>query len=373
MKRFRCRYLILSALLLFFTSGCCKKENNSNQLNREGGKELIKYAKHLSILQFDGYLIARIIGSDNNVIATYLLEGENTTPPDAGDIVVSIPIKSIVVNTEANYNLLRELGADGIVAGVTDAPFFKSTHVKNRIAEGELADIGASTMPVAEKVLALKPDLVMTDVYEGMSIPSLQKYGIEYLKLADNLEPTPLARAEWMKLLGVLTGKSAEADSIFESVKNKYNAIVKINRTNERQKPKVIIDKMFQGVWHTAAGRSYMAELLNDAGANYPWKENKKGGSLALSLEEVYAKGGDADIWLIRNYGQLSKKNLLDEDSRYAKFKAFRDNKIYVADTESSTIFEDQPYHPEMILEEFISIVNDEKGNNNLKYFSKMK
>lgn len=72
-----------------------------------------------------------------------------------------------------------------------------------------------------------------------------------------------------------------------------------------------------------ARRKSYVAQLLNDAAANYLWKDNDQFGSLPLSFEQVYAKAKDADYWI--NLSVLKhKKDLLGYESRYAEFKAFK-------------------------------------------------
>ena len=63
------------------------------------------------------------------------------------------------------------------------------------------------------------------------------------------------------------------------------------------------------------SGKSYVAELLKDAGANYLWKENENTGSVPLTFEQVYSVAKDADFWI--NLSTLqAKQELLSFESQ---------------------------------------------------------
>ncbi len=76
-----------------------------------------------------------------------------------------------------------------------------------------------------ELIISLAPDLLMA---YGVADPSsgstsrLSDLGVRVFYNADYLEQHPLARAEWIKLFGLLTGREEMADSIISSVSASY-------------------------------------------------------------------------------------------------------------------------------------------------------
>lgn len=366
------RSLLLLITWLILLSGCAPVATETSASDSE--KNIIQYAQCLALEKHQDYWLAKITGVDGAIVGKYaLVPRERKLPTLSEDvIVVRTPVKSIVVNSEAYYNVLAELGDENSIGGVIDALYFKSPQIKANLENGRLKNVGTASQPSVEVLMQMKPDLVLTNIFEGMKQSDLAHQGINYLKLTDNLEPTPIGRAEWIKLFGVLTGRSAEADSIFTTVYKEYHKL-KESVADIEIKPQLLAETMYEGVWYVPAGESYMATMYADAGAQYPWINTKGGGSLALGFENVYVKARNADVWLIRRLGGLTKNSLLADDKRYSQFKAFQQGNVYVADTEVSNIFEDLPFHPEKILHDYISILHPNVlPNHGMYYFKKI-
>ncbi len=205
-----------------------------------------------------------------------------------------------------------------------------------------------------------------------MDVKELDKLNIPIIYMADNLEVTPLGRAEWIRLFGILFGQKNRADSIFAEVEKKY-LLLKEEAANYPTRPRVLVENMYQGVWYLPGGNSYQAQMITDAGGEYIWKDNKSNGSLALAFEDVIQKAYNADIWLLRLFGvDLTKEKLLGMDSRYSYFKTIEKDGVYYANTRTTPLFEEFPYHPERLLQDYILIFHPEsKGKT--RYFQKMK
>lgn len=71
--------------------------------------------------------------------------------------------------------------------------------------------------PDIERIIELQPDGIMLSPYESSGgYGQLGKLGIPLIECADYMETSPLGRAEWMKFYGILIGKKALADSLFQ-------------------------------------------------------------------------------------------------------------------------------------------------------------
>jgi len=164
------------------------------------------------------------------------------------------------------------------------------------------------------------------------------------------------------------------ADSLFNITVKNYNDIKEAvaGKTNN---PTVILDTKYQSSWNMPGGKSYMANMLTDAGGAYIWADDNSTTFLPLSFEAVLDKAGEADTWLIRYYApkDMTYASLQKEYKQYAYFKAFKQKNIYGCNTSYSAYFEDMPIHPDYILNDFAKIFHpDLFPGYNLRYYKKL-
>ena len=161
--------------------------------------------------------------------------------------------------------------------------------------------------------------------------------------------PALLSRAEY--------GKEVEADSIFTEVEKNYTELR--DKIGVLSSAPVVISELKSGsAWYMPGGKSYMARFFKDAGAAYPWSDNTETGSIPLSFETVFNRAGEADIWLIKSFhvSELSYRTLQKEYAPYARFKAFREKKIYGCDSSRCNYYEETPFRPDLLLQELAAL-----------------
>ena len=298
-----------------------------------------------------------------SLLASYILVADGAEAPelDADVQAIRVPVKSLVVYTSVHAGALKELGKIDAVTGVADAQFYKIPEIVEGLKSSAIVDVGKIDAPVAERIIDLNPDAIMLSLYQGMNLNSVKNLNIPLLQMVDNMETTPLGRAEWIKFLGELTGNRAQADSIFESVENEYMTIKAKAQAAQSRNPKVLVENMYQGVWYVSGGASYQATMIKDAGGDYAWADDKSTGSLFLSFEQVFDKAHDADVWLLKVYDQeLSKDAMQAMDSRNMLFDAVNNAGVYYSNTAESNLFEEFPFHPELMLKDYIEIFHPE-------------
>lgn len=365
--------IVVMVLFVFTACGGEKNGKKGGGIASEESMEL-RYSQLLKITECDGYTKVEVRGDKDSAtpLATYILVPRGSSAPSnlpEGE-VLEVPLKNVVAYTSVHASLLKELGSIDVVKGVADAAYFKIPEIKKGLEDGSVADLGNSSSPSIERLIELSPEAVMISIYEGMNVQDLSKQGVTYLKFTDNLERTPLGRAEWVKFMGLLVGKSHEAERIFSEVESRYNDL-KRKAADVSVRPKVLVENMYEGVWYLPAGGSYMAVLLADSGADYPWSGTEGTGSLSLTFEEVFEKAGDADFWVLKTFGVCTPESLLAQDKRYAEFKPFIDGGVYCCDTSESMLFEEFPFHPDLLLADYIKIFHPELASEyQLRYFS---
>lgn len=142
---------------------------------------------------------------------------------------------------------------------------------------------------------------------------------------------TPLGQAEWIKFVGLLLGIEQEANEKFSAIENRYNELKELTAEGKVQKrPVVFSGEIHGGNWYAVGGKSFLAQLFKDAGADYFLKDDDRSGGVTLDFETVYNQADEADYWRIVNSypGIYTYKSLKDQDPRYADFRAFKEKGV---------------------------------------------
>lgn len=270
---------------------------------------------------------------------------------------IKIPIKSMVCLSASHLSFLDALGEIDKLTGVSSADFVVSEEFQDLVKSGEIREIGIGDHFRLEELINLSPDMVMVSPQKGQSFDPLVNAGLTVIPIGDYLEPHPLGRAEWIKLIGVLTGREQKALEIFDSVSAAYDELKKLTAEIDKR-PTVITGKQYGGFWNLAGGKSYVATFLHDAGADYLWAGDQGTGGIMLDFETVYNKGINADYWrfLVYSGSDFTYEMLKTEDKRYADFSAFKNKQVIYCNTLKKPLFQKGLLEPQVILADYIRI-----------------
>lgn len=357
------------------------KGGNAIVSSDDGDTLHLAYSEYLSLVKYPEYVKATIVNpwDTTSVLHTYILVPDSIDLPASlpEGTVVRTPLRSALIYSSVHNSLVAELGAVDAISGVCDVQYIRQKEIADRIADGRVADCGMGTSPNIEKIISLNPDAIMLSPYEDSgSYGKLGQLGIPVIECADYMETSPLARAEWMRLYGMLFGKENEAVRAFADSEKEYNSLKQLV-ADVRRRPKVLVDGLYGQVWYVPAANSTMAYFIKDAGGENPFDTYDKSGSVGLTGEQVLYNAGDADIWLIR-YSQTSDKTmreLASDNAIYPQFKAFKDNGVYGCNTSRVFLFEDMPFHPQWLLSDLITILHPELSSvepGERKYFTRL-
>lgn len=353
---------------------------NSHASSHEGEAIEMRHARNLQIRELAGGVTSVTLRNPWDTLrnlATYVLVEKGRQAPanlPAGAIVVSVPLEKSVVYSGVHISLLRELQASRAVAGTCDVAFLTDSATIRDVAEGRIADCGKNQNPNIERIISLQPDAILLSPFENSDETArFSKTGIKVIQTADYLEDTPLGRAEWMRFYGRLYGRGAEADSLFSEVERRYDA-AKAAAAKSGNHPVVMFDRPYSGVWDVPTSGSVTGHLIADAGGINPFASRSEAGSAHLSPEEVLYVAHDSDIWLIRSFGAIpNMEALARENPIFAKFKAYKEGNVYVADTQRVRLFDDGAFHPDLVLAEMVRILHPATAEGTLKYYAPLK
>lgn len=364
--------------LLVALSSCTHSVSTSAP---EGTSVEMHYADLLTLKECDGYIYAEIANPWDSTSALHryiLIDKEADVPenlPD-GDIVRT-PISNAVVYTSVHCSLINQLGAYDCIKGVCDLKYIKLDQLQKDVEAGKVRNLGEGTNPIIEDIIDMQADAILLSPFQNSgTYGKLGKIGIPIVECADYMETSALGRAEWMKFYGILTGKAYEADTTFAALEKRYNELKDLAAQNEAEgKKKVITDLKFGNTWYVPGGQSTVGRLLADAGAAYIFADRPESGSIPLAPEEVFDHAIDADVWVLK-YNQATDKTyaeIAQEYANYANIKAFKQRNVYGCNTAVSAFYEETPFHPDLLLKDYIKILHPELLQNyELRYYKKI-
>jgi iron complex transport system substrate-binding protein len=294
----------------------------------------VRYAENFSIEDHEGYqlLTVRNAFRDSQQVYRYALVPREQSLPrlPSGIPIIRTPVERIVAMETVYIGQLAALdGLERVIAAAT-ADFISNPTIRRRLAEGDVRRVQIGQALDVERLLTLQPDLILTSISgnPAFDIPSkLKRTGLPIVLSASYMERHPLARAEWIKFIGAFVGRSETADSLFKHTEARYRALT-AHIDSVETRPTILCGAPYSGIWHVPGGRSYTAQIIEDAGGHYLWRDNSSRGGVPLDLENVFLRGAHADIW-INPSGHQTLASLLASDPRFGQFRPAQQNKVY--------------------------------------------
>ena len=361
--------LMVLAIVLMGCDGVNKKDNSLFFQKEIDQNQTVKYANRFSISKHTNYTMLYLFGNRNSqdTTSTFVLYRDSIAPNNLPKATYTIrtPCKKIAALSSIYANMFCELRRITNLEAIDNIDYVNNLQLIIKHKNGALRELAKMPELDIEQTVVLNPDIVFTF---GMGDGKDKNEKLDAAKIAvavsiDHLEESPLARAEWIKFFAAFVNQSELADSIFRQVENNYFQLKEL-ATKLKVKPSVFSEIKLGDTWYVPGGRSYMAQLMADASADYIWKDDEKFGSVPLSFEQVFAREKDADFW-INLSSVTSKKELLEFESRYAEFKAYKlgnlcNNNKYTNDKGYSSYWETGMIFPNRILSDLIQIFHPE-------------
>lgn len=357
------RLLILLGFAFWMVA--CTPSGKQTSSKEALSSDSIQYAQGFTVQRFDTYIMVEVRDpwDSTRLLQRYLLVDRTKSVPGGlpKGTIVKVPVKDIVIYTSVHAAIIDQLHETDKVIGVCEPRYMDTPAIQEGIQAGRIADLGEATSPNIEKMIEIGAELVIASPFQNSSYGPVEKIGIPIIEGADYMEAFPLGRTEWIRFYGLLFGKEEMADSIFKETEQAYLSLKDLT-ANIDNRPTVLSEKKFSSSWYVPSGDSYMAHLIEDAGADYMFKDLPGAGSTPLAFETVFDKAIHADIWLVK-YNQSSEmtyNDLRSEYTPYENFDAFKKKRIYTCNTGAVPYYEEFPIHPEYLLKDLIWIFHPE-------------
>ena len=330
----------MSLMLTVLLMASCASKTVREPLAKPQGENLMRYARNIAVYEADSCYRMEVL----NPWDTAVLLGSYSIPKEG--------FGSFICFSSTQWSVFLELGEIGRVKGLLEGRYVHDQRMIDLLAEGTVKDVGTETAKNIEMMIAMHPDVILFSPYFDGNQDPLKVTGAMLFPFADYLETTPLGRAEWVRVVGMMTGRREDADAWFNDIEARYDALKDLCADVETR-PTVFSDLPFNGQWYVAGGQSYIAQLFKDAGtASFP-----------LDSETILSKAQHADFWRVTNSSSLpmTYESLKRENAVYALFDAFKNHQIFVCDIQPTGYFEKSQIEPDVLLADFISIFHPEK------------
>lgn len=330
-------------------------------------ENLFHYAHNVTAFPTDyGYLMEVLNPWDSTqTLGRYALVKETCTEavrPEEGLEQIALPVSSVISFSSTQWSIFLLMEEIARVKGILEGRYVHDPRMKALLADGVVKDVGTESAKNIEMMIQMRPDILLYSPYFDGNQDPLKVTGAVLFPFADYLETTPLGRAEWIRVIGLLIGREHEADSCFEAIVQRYDQLKDLCADVE-ERPTVFSDLAFNGQWYVAGGQSYIARLFADAGADYIWKDNPSTASFPLDAETILAKARHADYWRVANSSSfpMTYSSLQKENAVYGLFDAYQNRHIIVCDIQETGYFETSQLEPDVLLADFIHFFHPER------------
>ncbi len=373
--------LLLAAFFIFFISCQTDNENEKNIKDISSVIQIIS-AELFKIEEFDIYRVLSVYDKTGAVTNKYyLVEKDKQIPVEISDKknIIRTPVTNVICLSTTHIAYIDMLDETDKITAVSGSQYIYNPVLRKGIISREIKDAGYENSLDFELLLSLKPDVVTVYDINGTISPvinKIKKFNIPVIQINEYLESSLLGQTEWIKFFGELFGKRELACTKFNEVYRNYNEL-KQKTDKIKNKPKVLLNMPWKGTWYIPGGKSNIAQLIEDAGGDYIWKNNPEKHNTPLNIEDVYLNAFDADIWL--NPGQAnSLSDIFGTDNRLAKFKPVKTSNIYNRNKRlnkfgGNDYMESGTVRPDLILRDLIKILHPELlPEHELFYYTKL-
>lgn len=281
--------------------------------------------------------------------------------------------KTFICTTALQLGNFEVLALEDRIVGMNSLKNLFSPRMKAQMKSGKTIKIGKEGNFDVESVIASRPDYIFVSASKHGGFEALKECGIPLVSHHGYKEGHPLGQAEWIKLIGLLTGETRRANAVFADIETKYNKLkdevtTYCTRMAEKDKsdgkkgseaPTIASGRQLRDGWYIVGGRSYMAQIFKDAGARYIYDDNEESGGVTLDFEAAFSKSASADYWVFDSAfdGDFTLTDLAAEDARYAELSAYKNGNVIFCNLTKTPYRELAGVQPQYLLADIVKVV----------------
>lgn len=267
-------------------------------------------------------------------------------------LIVDKPYRSVVCMSSTQVACLSQIGASDCICGVSGMRYITDSLVRGSGRAVEVGDLDY------ERVISIPAEILCASGQGGADYGRLEDFGIKVIHIYDYMENHPLARAEYIRLFGALTGRMAEADSIFRLVKQSYLETAEM-AAMAAVRPVVLVNAPYRDAWYVPGRDGYFTRLVQDAGAEVAGALPGTASSI-MTVEKAFSLASEADFWIHPGWAasldELRSSNPLFGDFAVLSEGRVFNNTLRINDGGGNDYYESGSVRPDLVLQDLAAI-----------------
>ena len=343
---------------LFLIVGCVRHQNESVSVvetDFESARVSIKYAEGFEVKYADGYVkvtTRSLVGNESFSDSIFILDNADIVLGDYSKKIGNTGTK-LACQSSTHLAFLNVLNDLDQVVGLCGMEYVNNPVTSEILEKNDVVELCLADQVQLEAVHQSNAGLFLVYPFGGGQTEAYQEKGIQTLLIAEYLEKSQLARLEWIKLFGLITGHVNEANQYFEEVASDYLTLKSSAVQSERT---FIMNLPFSDQWFMPSSKSVGVQLIEDAGIQYFYQNTSGTENIVHSNEQVWEDGIAADYWVIiaRRPSGFSLSDLLAEAPVYREFKSVKNNQVIFCNTAETEYFSQGVVEPNVILKDLL-------------------
>ncbi len=366
---------VVVILLLFFLNACVRHKTSIENIQalELSDSVLVKYAEGFEVrYEYGGVTITTHSIASNAPFADSVFI---VTNPEA-DISTkfhALPagLDAISCQSSTHVAFLNALNQVDLVEGLCGMEYVQNSQISSALAENNVAEICAAEQVDIEVLQKINTDLFLIYPFETEGKAKYDGAGIRTLFIAEYLEQNALARLEWIKLFGLITGKSKEANAYFDDAETEYLSLIS---KSKKANSNFILNLPYKESWFMPSANSMIVNLIEDAGLTYYYPSSGITENETRSTEAVWNDAMFAEYWIIMasRPADFSLADLLAEEPVYKEFLSVKKNQVIFCNTATSDYFVQGVVEPQIILKDIL-LATGQLSDHLPKYFCLLK
>jgi iron complex transport system substrate-binding protein len=256
---------------------------------------------------------------------------------------------------------LRELGLMDHLVGIGYGERVIDSLVRSRLDAGLTQSLTTGNDLNHELTLSLQPKILYLYLTNGERLAPLFEAGTACVQVSEYAEEHPLGRSEWIKLFGALSGKSQRANQLFQELETRYRNAEAI-AAKATYHPKVMIGSFDQGFWYAPSAKSFIAQLMRDAGGNYYYQDSTAQGNAVIPFERWWVDGMQCDFvgQILESPSEMNESLLLEKDQRIREWPCAKAHHLFGCNTAKHDYHGQALLEPDILLQDLIAIFHPE-------------
>ena len=245
-------------------------------------KVALRHATQLRLEYHGHYKLATFTPNVNGDTVRYVLVQRGTPAPALPNLhhplthVFEIPVERVSLGTMRYGSAADLLGVQELLSLVSGLRSITTPSILANIKAGKTSEAYSTEMQLDLNIDATMGYYSSPD--EALARLKDRELGLNRVGMAEHLEPSPLAKSEWLKFFALFFNREKIANENFDEIERNYNetkAKVQENFARVSYRPKVLVNYRSGDSWQVYGGQNAFAQLITDAGGDYLFTEGR--------------------------------------------------------------------------------------------------